>query len=95
MSKAERFIQLNTKTYSNETRITIGRHSHWEKQPWLTPEQALRAVEIARKEVIEGACKWLKENKDHPFIKCEDPCLSGYLTDEFIEDFKQAMEEEL
>lgn len=39
------------------------------------------------------AVKWLKENKDHPFIKCEDPCLSGYLTDEFIEDFKKAMEE--
>jgi hypothetical protein len=42
---------------------------------------------------VELFCEWLKENKDHPFIKCEDPCLSGYLTDEFIEDFKKAMEE--
>ena len=51
------------------------------------------AVEIAREEMIEKACEWLKENKDHPFIECEDPCLSGFLTDEFIEDFKKAMEE--
>ena len=40
----------------------------------------------------DKACEWLKENKDHPFIGCEDPCLSGYLTDKFIEEFKKAME---
>ena len=40
----------------------------------------------------DKACKWLKENKDHPLIGCEDPCLSGYLTDKFIEEFKKAME---
>jgi hypothetical protein len=39
------------------------------------------------------ACEWLKEHEEHPFIGCEDPCLSGYLTDEFIDDFKKAMEE--
>ena len=39
------------------------------------------------------ACEWLKENNDHPFIGCEDPCLSGYLTDEFIDEFKKAMKE--
>ena len=65
MSKAEKFIQLNTKTYSNETRITIGRHSHWEKQPWITPEQALAAVEIERKELIERACDWLLKNDSY------------------------------
>ena len=35
----------------------------------------------------------LKENKDHPFIGCEDYCLSGFLTDDFIEEFHKAMEE--
>ena len=39
------------------------------------------------------ACEWLKEHEEHPSIGCEDPCLSGYLTDEFIDDFKKAMEE--
>ena len=42
---------------------------------------------------LEKAYKWLKENKDHPFIGCEDCCLSGFLTDEFIEEFRKAMEE--
>lgn len=43
---------------------------------------------------IEKATEWLKENKDHPLIGCEDICLSGYLTDEFIEDFKNYMKGE-
>ena len=51
-------------------------------------------IEYVRKDAfIEKACEWLKEHKEHPFIGCEDPCLSGYLTDEFIEQFKKAMEE--
>ena len=47
-----------------------------------------------KEQLIEKACEWLKEHKDHPFIECEDPCLSGYLTDEFIEDFKKYMKGE-
>ena len=49
--------------------------------------------ENTREKLIDKACKWLKENKDHPFIGCEDCCLSGFLTDEFIEEFRKAMEE--
>ena len=44
------------------------------------------------KDATDKACKWLKENKNHPLIGCEDPCLEGYLTDEFIEQFKKATE---
>lgn len=43
---------------------------------------------------IDKACEWLKKNKDNPFIECEDPCLSGYLTDEFIDDFRKALKGE-
>ena len=53
MSKAEKFIIDSTKNYSNEKRITVGKLSHWEKQPWLTPDDARMAVEIAREEMIE------------------------------------------
>ena len=53
MSKAEKFIIDSTKNYSNEKRITVGKISHWEKQPWLTPDEARKAVEIAREEAIE------------------------------------------
>lgn len=95
MSRAKQFIKDYTSGCSNELcavedkdgKKVISYHE------WLTPEQALAAVEIAKEEVIEKACEWLKENKEHPLIGCEDPCLSGYLTDEFIEEFKKAMEE--
>lgn len=43
---------------------------------------------------IEKACEWLEANRDHSLIGCEDPCLSGYLTSAFIEDFRKAMEGE-
>lgn len=60
-------------------------------------EETMKDVEKYNKykedKFIEKACKWLKENKDHPFIGCEDCCLSGFLTDEFIEEFRKAMEE--
>lgn len=42
---------------------------------------------------LDKACEWLKNNKDHPSIGCEDCCLSGFLTEEFIEDFRKAMME--
>lgn len=52
-------------------------------------------VEYIRTDAFIGkACEWLKENKDHPFIGCEDCCLSGFLTDEFIEEFRKAMKGE-
>ena len=53
MSKAEKFIIDSTKNYSNEKRITVGKISHWEKQSWLTPDDARKAVEIAREELME------------------------------------------
>lgn len=90
--KAEKFIQLNTKTYSNETRVTIGRNSHWEKQPWLTPEQALRAVEIARKEVIDKACEWLENHNDYQRVLDNGRGVIFDMT-QCVTDFRKAMEE--
>lgn len=43
---------------------------------------------------IDKACQWLEDNKDHPFIECEDHQLAGFLTNEFIEEFKKYMKEE-
>jgi hypothetical protein len=95
MSKVRQFIKDCTRGCSNELCAVEDRYGKKviSYHEWLTPEQALAAVEIAKEEVIDKACKWLEENKEHPFIECEDPCLSGYLTDKFIEDFKKAMEE--
>lgn len=68
---------------------------------WINPLEDLQklsghidkdSIEYVRKDAfIEKACEWLEEHKEHPFIGCEDPCLSGYLTNEFIEDFRRAM----
>ena len=72
---------------------------------WALPDETLRdSYTITHKrereafikgwhKAVELCCEWLKENKDHPLINCEDPCLSGYLSDKFIEDLKKVMEE--
>lgn len=51
MNKAEQFIKDCTNVCSNET-TSFGSYDHTYHE-WLTPEQALRAVEIAREEMIE------------------------------------------
>lgn len=62
MSKAEEFIQENTKNCSNQYNFPEyfenGINRLKEYQPWLTPDQAREAVEIARNEIYE----WLEEN---------------------------------
>lgn len=42
--------------------------------------------------LINKACEWLKDNKEHPLISCEDTGLSGFLTEEFIAEFRKVME---
>ena len=52
-------------------------------QPWLTPDNALAAVEIGRQEVIEKAVAWL----DMIYITQEPISLDD------IEEFKKYMED--
>lgn len=60
MSKAEKFIQDYTRSCSN-IEYTQGVYTP-SYHPWLTPDQARRAVEIAREETIEKVVEWLKKN---------------------------------
>ena len=61
MSKAEKFISDCTRNCSNELcavedkfgKKVISYHE------WLTPDQAKRAVEIAKEELMENVCKFL------------------------------------
>ncbi len=87
MSKAEKFIIDSTKNYSNEKRITVGKISHWIKQHWLTPDEAKKAVEIAREEMIEKGIKFLK---DH----LEGYDIFGSDIERSVESFKLAMKDE-
>ena len=86
MSKAEKFISDCTRNCSNElgaiesiegTRV-ISYHE------WLTPDQARRAVEIAREEMIEKAIKWVEYNNEN----------GGCKFDGWVENIKQAMKDE-
>ena len=82
MSKAEKFIQDCTRNCSNET-TKYGSYDHT-YQEWLTPDQALRAVEIAREEMIEKAIKWVEYNNEN----------GGCKFDGWVDNIKQAMKDE-
>jgi hypothetical protein len=92
MSKAEKFIQDSTMNGSNQ--IINGNYGtiipHF--TPWLTPDQARRAVEIAREEVIEKAIGWIEEiNNNHHIIRYSDSCEPPI--SELTEWFKNYMKE--
>ena len=63
MSRAEKFIQDCTRNCSNELGAVESRAgkeviSYYE---WLTPDQARRAVEIAREETLLNVVEWIKD----------------------------------
>ena len=93
MSKARQFIKDYTRSCSNELCAIEDRYGKKviSYHEWLTPEQALAAVEIAREEVIDKACKWLQG-----FMECSNLFeyeVSESEQKEVINDFKQIMEE--
>lgn len=56
--------------------------AQWKDEQFAKEKQAL----------IDKACEWLRYNKEHPLIGCEDSCLIGFLTEEFIMEFRNAIE---
>lgn len=85
MSKAEKFIQDCTRNCSNLLyRDYIEAFDKAVYQPWLTPDQARKAVEIAREEMIEKAIKWVEYNNEN----------GGCKFDGWVENIKQAMKDE-
>ena len=83
MDKARQFIKDYTRGCSNE--LCAVEDIHGKKvisyHEWLTPEQALAAVEIAREELIDKACEWLLENDSY-----------SKPTDYLVREFRKAME---
>jgi hypothetical protein len=82
MNKAEEYIKIYTRHYSNEMYLKNKDGSKL-YNAWLTPDDALNAVEIAKEEMIEKVCKYISDNMIQ----------SGYTsqtTSEFIKDLKQA-----
>lgn len=78
MSRAEKFIQEHTSNRYNYNSYAQ------DPTPWLTPDQARSAVEIAKEEIYE----WLKDNIYMYNGECEGDRKA------IIEDLKQAMKDE-
>ena len=93
MSKAEKFIQEYTMRFSNEDGFGY--------VPWLTPDQARKAVEIARKEMLNDICEWIEENigeycdgENIMFSAIHIENIDVFGQERFIKDLKQAVKDE-
>lgn len=86
--KAEQFIKDYTRRCSNELCAVEDKYGKKviSYHEWLTPDQALSAVQIEREEVIEKAVFWLENNIDG-WIDMD------YDQKAFVEEFKKAMED--
>lgn len=85
MEKVEKFIEENTRSCSNELVIvvTLDGKEVRSYHKWLTPENAIRAAEIARDETIEKMCRVLEEK----LLQTKNKAW-------FIEKIRKAMTEE-
>ena len=89
MSKAYKFIRDYTMNCSNEL---VAVESRYGKEvisyhEWLTPDQARRAIEIAREEMINEICEWIGKQKELLEDSFSDP-------NDFADILKQAMKGE-
>jgi chaperone required for assembly of F1-ATPase len=92
MSRAEKFISDCTRNCSNEL-IAVESRAGKEVvsyHEWLTPDQAKRAVEIAREEVVEKVCEFL-DNDLCCYIKAQDFAIEHQRLEN---DLKQAIKDE-
>ena len=90
MDKVRQFIKDYTRGCSNELCAVEDRYGQKviSYHEWLTPEQALAAVEIAREELIDKACEWLKEHwREYVWLTDNDIIHFGH----YEHDFKKAL----
>lgn len=93
--KAEQFIRDYTRRCSNELCAVEDKYGKKviSYHEWLTPEQALSAVQIAREEAIEKACEYIREHRFEVYT--EDNGIAGWIPDVFIERLRMYMEEQV
>ena len=87
--RVEKFIQDYTRNCSNELCAVEDRFGKKviSYHEWLTPDQAKRAVEIAREEMLNEICEWIGKQKDLLEDSFSDP-------NDFADILKQAMKDE-
>lgn len=98
MSRAEKFIEDHIRNCSNGYLTDSkpdglgGYISRRKFNPWLSIDEARKAVEIAREEVIDKAIGWIKEiNNHHHIMRYSDSCEPPI--SELTEWFKNYMKE--
>jgi len=97
MSKAENFIRNHTSNCSNVVACSgMIEGCGFRYHKWLTPDQARKAVEIEREELLEEICVWLKHLQVKPTYFDVDWLQREWYfeRDKLIEDLKQAMKDE-
>jgi hypothetical protein len=94
MSRAEKFIEDYTRNCSNQYDLPEyfenGIKRLKEYQPWLTPDQAKRAVEIAREEIYEWLANHYRDYMHNPTGKK----LEAFFGGDMISDLDIAMKDE-
>lgn len=88
MSKTEKFIDDCTRKCSNEMKSPLYANPKLNFYPWLTPDQARKAVEIANEEMIDKLRKWVSSKNER------DSFTFGYIDRHFDELLKQAIKDE-
>lgn len=81
MSKAEKFIQEHTRNTYNYNSYAQ------DPMPWLSIDEARKAVEIAMEEIYE----WLNSHNDYIVV---NGSITRFDMEKCIKDLKQAMRDE-
>lgn len=94
MSKTDKFIQDYTR-YCSNVFVNPQLGGTEENHPWLTPDIARKAVEIAKEEIYEWLSNNVFEDKYLDLRKIGiEYAFYGYKVDTLINDLKQAMKDE-
>lgn len=95
-SKIEKYISDCTRNCSNELCSVEDRYGKIiiSYREWLTPDQALRATEIAEEEIIEKAVEWIKAYIHYNDFGGNMEWLVPFADDdEMVENFKKFVED--
>lgn len=101
MSKAEKFIENCTRNCSNivvYSRMSEGSELRYHE--WLSPDEARRAVEIAKEEILNDICEWIEENigeycdgENIMFSAIHIENIDAFGQERFIKDLKKHLED--
>ena len=96
LEKAVNAYISNENNYSHSRTDTFKAGANWQKKKKkksmeIMDEVYFKSCDMIRKQMIDKACKYLQEHREE--VETEDNGISGWISDEFIENFRKNMEE--